>query len=268
MTREERYQYRKENGICTSCGKNKAADGKTRCQECLNKRNEQGKQYRENLKGTEKEKQIRKRESVRNYNTYNERKANGICAKCGKNQTTNGKALCEDCLAKARENVDREASRKKSKETYEWRKSHNLCPHCGKNKPFENHVLCADCLYDTTIRNIGKKLTQEQRERDKQQKKEKKQYREEHSLCKNCGKPLTDLRYKNCVECRNKMLKGQVKRIEPFRKRYREKEVCLSCGKPRIDGKFYCAECYQKQCESMAYARTFTSKEKWGFTFL
>lgn len=81
------YQYRKENGICTRCGKRKAEDGKKKCRICLNHDS-----YLHRKKNLQKE----------NINEFREK--NHLCYTCGrKNDVKTGK-LCSKCLKRCEEN--------------------------------------------------------------------------------------------------------------------------------------------------------------------
>lgn len=59
--------------ICYICGKNRIAEGKKSCPECL------------------------KKQSERMKILYHERKTNGICVLCGKRLAVPGKVKCTEC---------------------------------------------------------------------------------------------------------------------------------------------------------------------------
>lgn len=87
------YAERKAQGICTRCGKRKAAPGKAKCFVCLEK-DARSKREKYVAKGT---------------NANKERIANGICLKCGINKADSPSKWCKECqeesserLAKAR----------------------------------------------------------------------------------------------------------------------------------------------------------------------
>ena len=83
MPSKERYQYLKAQGLCVSCG-NKAAEGKARCEECLNK------------------------DTERHFAKRSRYKSEGLCTQCGDKlsmfdvRIDNGEplVLCLDCQEK------------------------------------------------------------------------------------------------------------------------------------------------------------------------
>ena len=80
------YQERKEQGICTKCGKRKAMPGKAKCGICLDKDAER-----------------KRRKSFNRPNIREERIKNHLCLWCGTPAVENGK-LCPSCLKKSVEN--------------------------------------------------------------------------------------------------------------------------------------------------------------------
>lgn len=89
------YQERKANGICTRCGKRKAAPQKTKCVICLEKDAEN---HRKKRYGKPK---IRE-----------ERLKNHLCLWCGEPAAENNK-LCYSCLQKAVENGKKSLAKNK-----------------------------------------------------------------------------------------------------------------------------------------------------------
>lgn len=81
------YQQRKEQGICTCCGKRKAAEGKTKCGICL-------------VRDTEAHrKQNFDKPNIREY-----RKENHLCYHCGEEIDLDNGQLCSKCLERCRQN--------------------------------------------------------------------------------------------------------------------------------------------------------------------
>lgn len=99
----EQYDARSENGICTRCGKRKAAVGKKKCEICLAKNAEQHRLSRKPQKVGVKEYRI----------------TNHLCLWCGK-PSQKGKKLCEEHQAQAVMNG------KKSAQVSYWRLDNRL----------------------------------------------------------------------------------------------------------------------------------------------
>lgn len=83
-TNKERYDWYKDRGICTSCGRVWAEPGKIRCKACEAKIA----MYHERDKDKRKEQQRKRRE---------ERIAAGLCTECGKRKANPGMRMCERC---------------------------------------------------------------------------------------------------------------------------------------------------------------------------
>lgn len=81
------YQQRKEQGICTRCGKRKAITGKTKCGICLAKDAEAHR------------KQNFDKPNIREY-----RKENHLCYHCGEEIDLDNGQLCSKCLERCRQN--------------------------------------------------------------------------------------------------------------------------------------------------------------------
>lgn len=81
------YQQRKEQGICTRCGKLKAMPGKAKCGVCLAKDAEMHRKQRFN------------RPNIKEY-----RKENHLCYYCGNEIDLPKGQLCSNCLERCRQN--------------------------------------------------------------------------------------------------------------------------------------------------------------------
>ena len=95
----ERKKRLRSQGICTRCGKEKAASGRAMCPACLEK------------------------ERMRSKETYAWCKEKGICVNCHKNRAAVGYTWCEECASKRRakyrekRDAGTERGRKESQET-------------------------------------------------------------------------------------------------------------------------------------------------------
>lgn len=99
----EQYNSRSESGICTRCGKRKAAVGRKKCEMCLAKNAEQKRLSRNQQKMSKKD-----------YKPQNH-----LCLWCGK-PVQKGKKLCKEHQAQA------VANGKKAAETSFWRGENRL----------------------------------------------------------------------------------------------------------------------------------------------
>ena len=80
------YRERKEQGICTRCGKRKAIHGKAKCGICL-----------------EKDAEMHRKKYFDRPNIKEYRKQNHLCYFCGKPIAV-GRTICEDCEKRCSEN--------------------------------------------------------------------------------------------------------------------------------------------------------------------
>lgn len=98
------YHERAENGICTRCGKRKAAPGKKKCAVCLEK---DAKQHR---------KKYMDKPNIREF-----RKKNNLCHFCGTEIDLPSGNICSKCQEKFRENGRKHGG----KNTY-WKEQNKL----------------------------------------------------------------------------------------------------------------------------------------------
>ena len=124
----ETRQFRREHGICTNCGREKAFHGKRLCPACLEKEAER-------TRGRKKSDEHKVREKERYY----EHKQNGICVRCNR-QATKGSIYCLEHRIKARNASLRWAKGNRNKGYADS----GLCVRCGE-RPEEGRNLCADC---------------------------------------------------------------------------------------------------------------------------
>ena len=121
------YERRKQEGLCTRCGKVLTNDKKM-CEECL-----------------EKEK-VKTRETREFY------KSLGLCPRCGRNKLFGSEKQCPECSAKMYESnrKSREKRNLNLKEYYKKDikelKENGLCRSCRKRKVAEGHTYCPICL--------------------------------------------------------------------------------------------------------------------------
>lgn len=103
MTRKERTAFLLENGICTTCGKMKAAEGRNSCLNCLDsfkviyeERKAKRKMWYQNHKEEIKTQHKKHREELKRL---------GLCVMCGK-KAVEGLTICQMCRNKKRRYYD------------------------------------------------------------------------------------------------------------------------------------------------------------------
>lgn len=129
--RKEYYETYKSMGVCTSCGKNKAENGKVLCLECA----------------AEDRARIRKYDKERKA-SYTKRKkelcdAFGVCTTCLARDKYNGKR-CKECYTKSKEKY-KEKQKSKGMVPRELRFDMDLCYTCGEPVE-EGYSFCSKHL--------------------------------------------------------------------------------------------------------------------------
>ena len=138
----EIYNWRKENGICVRCGKEKAYKGSVNCLECRMEHRESSKQSHYKHRDDEGYLQHRAETSKK---TFYKRKQQHICIRCGKQMpdstTTN---MCERCKVIVNRN-ERERAHEAGVLPNTLRGNGTYCAIC--RKPVEEHgkKLCNKC---------------------------------------------------------------------------------------------------------------------------
>lgn len=103
------------------------------------------------------------------------------------------------------------------------------CPNCGGQRPIApGHKSCAECM-----------------EKERQRKREEREFRLANGLCTRCGRPRDDERYNTCERCRNRDADR-----ERNRKRYnilKLRGMCVRCGERAAEaGKVMCKLCRKR----------------------
>ena len=118
--RKKYYDIYKKLGICTSCGKNKAEEGRVHCLECAIKDAERKRTY--NYDKERKAKYIKRKRELCD--------AFGICTTCCTREKYKGK-LCIECYLKSKRRY-REKQIEKGVTPRDMRRDFNVCFYCGK----------------------------------------------------------------------------------------------------------------------------------------
>lgn len=170
---KERYRKRKEQGICTSCGKVKATDGKTTCASCRQKQHE---------------KYVKNREFFKSI---------GLCPKCGKNKLFGDEKNCPECNAKRGIYGKSDYLKRYYIIKRQLMDEKNLCISCCKKERLGSHIYCAECL---ERRNARSREIRKRRKKSGLTRSERPNY----GMCYFCGDEVVDgLRV--CERCRQRL---------------------------------------------------------------
>lgn len=171
-----RYNLRKEQGLCVTCGKVKPVEGKTQCQACKDRNANYQKKSRK---------------------MFDEL---GLCVRCGKEKQAIGFKMCPECIEKSNE-INRKSVRRTGglEKKYKHRKKKGICVSCG-NPAAEGRVRCESCIEKH-------KAYQKKYELKKKFGKASRSDRYSLGLCYLCGNPLdTDKRF--CSKCCDMAIKN------------------------------------------------------------
>ena len=139
----ELYLWYKEMGICVQCRRERAAPGRTRCEECAAVEAERAAERREKMP-IERKEEVKHINYTRRIEKRRERAKNGLCATCGKpypESTPFGQ--CRECRNKRNKML----ARYRDPIIRSERPAYGMCYICGK--PLEEgaeSTLCRKCL--------------------------------------------------------------------------------------------------------------------------
>ena len=114
----KRRRARREDGLCTRCGRRPAAEGGTTCGPC-----------REARQAADRE-------------LYASRRAAGLCGRCG-GTAADGGSRCAPCAALEAERISPERKNAAARRRYAERRARGLCTDCGQ--PSQGAARCAPC---------------------------------------------------------------------------------------------------------------------------
>lgn len=195
------YHRRKKHGLCTHCGKRKAAPDHVECETCL-----KVKRARQNRYYTANKSEIRARESQKRIERKAEAIKTGMCSRCFIRPADKGYKTCWRCRAnsndgKLRKRSDEQKARAKenAKARREKRIAAHICVRCGKRPAREKFKDCGIC---------AAKVNRRRRELKYQRGQAIPAYmRGDGTYCKMCCKPKCNGE-KLCNECRDKARKS------------------------------------------------------------
>ncbi len=185
---------RQAEGVCTRCGKRPAADGRSSCGPCLEKRRASDRaKYRAGkaagkLYGGANAAAKRKYARAKSKRNQKARLEAGLCIRCGKQPPVEGGTTCATCREK------RQAAERRQ---YRERRARGLCARCGG--PVHNGLSrCARCA---VIEEAGKCP-------ERKNARSRKLYAERRArgLCTSCGAPSQGA--SRCAPCAEKSYHG------------------------------------------------------------
>ena len=221
MTEKEKYKYRKENHLCTMCGKPVNKNSRI-CKKCKEKVSE------------------------RNKFQYKFCVDNGICPQCKKRKADIGTVLCEECKKKRKEEWFRHSdirnAKKAKREKYKRQKliKNGLCPKCGKPVT-TGKKCCEECLKYMRDQSAIYRI----RHNTKHVGIPKSEW-SQYGWCNICGIAFNG-GGKICPSCKEKNVAQASKmraRLAEKKKIWEEQGLCTRCGKnPHAEGIKICEKC-------------------------
>ena len=121
---KRRYHERLSAGTCVRCGVRSPAEGRSRCEPCLDRRN-----------AGERE-------------LWAARRSDGRCGACGVRSPAEGRSRCEAC---AKLQVGRPSRRAYARKIYSRRRARKLCTECGA--PAGSASRCEPCARRSYVRS-------------------------------------------------------------------------------------------------------------------
>lgn len=138
----EIYAFRKENGICVRCGKEKAYKNSVNCLECRMEHREQS--MRSHYKHREDKGYLQKKAET-SAKIYNKRKEQHICIRCGKPMSECVKTVvCKRCSVIVNRN-ERERRHEQGVLPRELKGNGVYCAICAKPVEKQGNKLCDRC---------------------------------------------------------------------------------------------------------------------------
>lgn len=150
----ERYYWLKSNGICVSCGRRDAWNGRTMCEYCIERHANYDAQ-----KQRQRSEEQREAARARNKARYWNRRESGKCINCGAPATVGVRCLNCSIIYK-KYNKERYQQKRADREyvtVWEERAAKDLCHRCGGSLPKNNTHgrMCATCA-ERCGRNLNK----------------------------------------------------------------------------------------------------------------
>ena len=182
MTDKERYEKRKQSGMCVKCGKVPPRPNRVCCETCAEK------------------------DRVRRDETREFFKKMGLCARCGKHKVYGSRVECLDCAEHMSKlnfvcrNKNKAIIAEKARKKLAELKEKGICCKCKHRAVVPGKTYCPICLY-------------KKRERSREERNRKRNdfiprsERYSYGLCYRCGDKLdTDKRL--CSKCSNALVEN------------------------------------------------------------
>lgn len=219
-----------KRGYCAKCGARKSVKGKKCCEVCLEKERNYQRKRRTNLKIL------------------------GLCS-CGKPLSDKNSTWCEDCKAKRRE--------KYAKHSEECEKL-GVCVRCGRETYF-GMKQCEICNAEAITRKENWKNKNPEKAKMIEDKARAKMLEKalENGLCRICFSRKASEGYVTCLDCRVREKKRYIERRKGMETTETRKYMGLCrCGKPLMEGKKLCKDCYDEICRRAAKGRATLAEKR------
>ena len=170
-----RTAERRAQNLCTKCGRDRPAPGRSLCEVCLerNRAAERARYARQSADGMtyggRDPKSRRRMARERNRRRRRERTEAGLCVRCGELAPAEGSVVCDTC---------REARRAEERELYAKRRASGRCGRCGA-EVIDEASTCARCAARDAKRRPRKNAASRARYLDRRTQK----------LCVDCSVP-------------------------------------------------------------------------------
>lgn len=184
-------------------------------------------------------------------NTYENRKAKGLCANCGKEREDKNYVCCNSC---------REYQKKYSQEERKFLLDIRICPKCKKNSLFGTEKTCIECLAEISKKRSEGKI--------KRKKYNKQQYilrisrMKENGICRGCSHRKVEVGKTYCSICLQKkrerakqylVEKNEINIIDRHeRPNY---GLCYFCGNELDRNGRSCQKCAEKMTSNLPLDR-------------
>lgn len=140
-----------------------------------------------------------------------------------------------------------EYDKRYDKERYEWCKEHHICIRCKREKAEKGKLYCLVCKMDKREIERKRKLTEQQKEKNRIHKKRRYDILVAFGICPRCGK--NEHKYSSifCGKCasirNNKEMNKRRQRGITARVLFGTEGYCSVCGKPSKLGQKQCDRC-------------------------
>ena len=184
-------------------------------------------------------------------NTYENRKAKGLCPNCGKEREDKNYVCCQSC---------RDYQKKYNKETRRFLLDIRICPKCKKNRLFGSEKTCLECLAEIAEDRRSGKI--------KRKKYNKQQYlfrisrMKENGICRGCTRRKVESGKTYCSICLQKK-RERAKRslVEKNKINFIDRHerpsygFCYFCGNPIDRDGRCCQKCADKMTANLPLDR-------------